>query len=580
MLKSLTTTLARLLLAALIAVLAWYGVYRLTTPQPHHVCIAGLMNIWGISRGIEKLSPKHYRFDSTGWWFAVGPSRNQEVLSTITWTVHHIKTGQLRELEWDDCLDPESWVPLDQGYRHTRRTVEGGIEIVDTSFVDGTSVVRRSFSKGTVADGRVFFSRDGKVAVTTHRFPLVKLLALGAAPGLNCAESMLWLTQNSSRTIPSISGSIEVIGFNDTEEVTEPLHEACLRLARFWDIDSGKLTRTFLLPAFTTSDSLLLSPDGKHLVRLETRVQNFSSPSPLGFHFYDVVSGNIKHTKSTTHDISVYRYGYINEVGVAAWDMSLLNGRATNTGSFLNPPDPLESHPFFTFPNCDHITKSHGLHSTYYELALPVRNADGVDVALIDHQNKVAIAKVEFDAQAVKVLSKPIEIPQGEKVALIPISVPGQVMVTWSPEVNNQEWYDFAAKWNIDLAKYLAKRMKVSAAIVDVQSGSVVWKSSIQLPEGFHELSFDSNISCRPLQSGNIPGFNTNWNRQAIVACYAVGNDLHLYRWELPLVSWSPAWSIGTGVLAFLVLLWVTRKRLPKYATTPTASCEPVCLAV
>lgn len=83
MLKLWATSIPRLLVAALIGLLAWFGVYRLTMPLPHHACIAGLLEFPQYCTFFNFPEPRLYRFDSTGWWFAVGPSRFVNTLSDM-----------------------------------------------------------------------------------------------------------------------------------------------------------------------------------------------------------------------------------------------------------------------------------------------------------------------------------------------------------------------------------------------------------------------------------------------------------------------------------------------------------------
>lgn len=153
----------------------WYGVHWLTTVRPDHFIVPNVLEIVPSFTGWQT---RYYRFDSTGWWLAVGPSAYGTQSPRDTWQVYHLKTGEVRTLTWKEYYQDGTWIPLDGGYRHTRPTKDGGVEVVDTHFADGTSTVLKRFERGQVQDNYVMFSRDGSRMVTKHRMPLLSLLAL------------------------------------------------------------------------------------------------------------------------------------------------------------------------------------------------------------------------------------------------------------------------------------------------------------------------------------------------------------------------------------------------------------------
>lgn len=584
-LKSLTTSLVRLLLAALIAVLAWYGVYRLTTPQPHHACIPRLIEDAPYPSFMPQVSPHHFRFDSTGWWFAVGPSRFNATSSSMSWLVHHLKTGEVRSFEWDDTLDTSSWVPLEAGYRHTRRDKEGGIEVVDTSFVDGSSIVRLKFAKGHLADERLIFSHDGSRAVTTHRVPLLKLLALGSSPGLNLGEAMAWTFENSVH--PSLNTKLPT-GFAGIGVPQEDPFVECIaspRLAHLWTLPEAKLKQTLLLPAFTDLNFLKLSPNGKWLVRLDAYPTMLamhghfrSNPSdtgartfqlqPRGVLVFDTDTGQSHHILSpTVKEQEGYYQCHLTDAGMHLVVASIHSSAAQAYGSYaVNQTNVNESCPLFLFPDCQQKNWQHGVLTGFgTDSTLPVRTMDGLDVAFTLTGKPFGVASVTAQGEDFTVLHPSVPISMDTRAHLYPVAVPEQVLVAYEPSRAYQKVIDwFKQNLNYDIEKYLPDQQNVSACIVDVHKQSVVWRGSLTIPQDYASKRAPWCYDQRSGLATSPPKITPTWDRKAIWACHTLGMDLHVYRWELPLVSWSPAWSIGAGVLAFLGMMWMTRKRRPR----------------
>lgn len=559
MLKSLTTTFVRLLLATLIAVLAWYGVYSLTTSQPHHARIPQLMESAPFPTPVPWVEPRQFRFDRTGWWFVVGPSRFNGETGPMTWQVHHLKTGEVSSFQWNDTLDPECWVPLEAGYRHTRNTKDGGIEVVDTSFVDGKSTVRLKFARGHLAEQRVFFSHDGSRAVTTHRMPLLKLFNLSLSPALACADEMI----------------MSVSKWHDQA------HDVCHREVRFWKLPDGTQERSFLLPAFTETNGLKLSPCGRWLMRLEPTFSqyhmytdlrylrnervSFVPIEPRGVVVCDGQTGTTKVlSPCTTHPSHGYYVGYINENGLVL--SRILAGANPKSGivSFGidgNVRDPSPAFPMYATPDFHQLTWWGIIGGSSTAQSLPVRTIDGVTVAL-SYQNKEQTVSAVTLTDPIQLSNTQVVIPTGNRPTLAPLSEPGQVLVTYEPYRAYQKWMDwFKEKLNYDIENYLPVQQVVTACIVDVHRQSIVWSGSLTVPHNPAANLIPYIYDQRANLAASPPQFTTTWDRTALWACYVADKDFHLYRWELPLVSWSPAWSIGAGVFAFLAMMWLTRKR-------------------
>lgn len=586
MLKWLTTTIARLLLATLIAVLAWYGVYRLTTPQPHHACIAGLLESPPYCTFMNLPEPKHYRFDSTGWWFAVGPSRMESGHEPKPWLVHHLRTGEVRGFQWDDTLDTSSWVPLEAGYRHTRRDKEGGIEVVDTSFVDGSSIVRLKFAKGHLAEERVLFNHDGSRMVTTHRVPLLKLLALGSSPGLNLGEAMVWRFENSVH--PSVNTKLPT-GFAGIGVPQEDPFVECAaspRLACIWTLPEGKLKQSLLLPAFTDLNFLQLSPHGKWLVRLDAyphilamRGHFQSNPSvtggrvfqplqPRGVLVFDTETGFSHHILSPTiKEQEGYFQCHLTDAGMHLAIARIQCQPPANVGGFVVDHTNInETCPLYLFPDCQQKNWQHGVLAGFgTDSTLPVRTVDGLDVGFARISNHFGVASVSAPGNDFTVLHPPVPISMDTRAHLYPIAIPGQVLIAYEPHRTYQkviDWFD--QKLNFDIEKYLPKQQSISACIVDVQQQSVVWNGLLTIPLDSASKQAPWSYDQRAYLANSPPKFTPTWDQKALWACHVVDFNLHIYRWELPLVSWLPAWSIGAGVLAFLGMMWVMRKRRPR----------------
>ncbi len=583
MLKSLTTSLVRLLLAALIAVLAWYGVYRLTTPQPHHACIPRLIEDAPYPSFMPQVAPHHFRFDSTGWWFAVGPSRFNSDSSSMSWRVHHLKTGEVRAFAWDDSLDPQCWVPLEAGYRHTRRDKDGGIEVVDTSFVDGSSIVRLKFAKGHLAEERVLFSHDGSRVVTTHRVPLLKLLALGSSPGLNLGEAMVWTFENSVH--PSLNTKLPTgfagIGVPQEDPFVE--YVASPRLAHIWTLPEAKLKQSLLLPAFTDLNCLKLSPHGKWLVRLDAyptilamRGHFQSEPSatgdrvfqplqPRGVLVFDTETGLSQHILSpTVKEQEGYYQCHLTDAGMHLVVASIHSSTAQAYGSYaVNQTNINESCPLFLFPDCQQKNWQHGVLAAFgTDSTLPVRTIDGLDVAFVRIGKPFGVASVSAPGDDFIVLHPPVPILMDTRAYLYPVAVPGQVLVAYEPSRAYQKVIDwFNQNLNYNIEKYLPDQQNISACIVDVHQQSVVWRGSLTIPRDLVSKQAPWSYDQRAYLTNSPPKFTTTWDQKALWACHTVDKDLHLYRWELPLVNWSPAWGIGVGFLAFLGVMWLTRRR-------------------
>lgn len=593
MLKLWTTSIVRILLAALMGMLAWYSVHRLTMPEPHHAYIAGLLEFPPYCTFFNFPEPKHYRFDSTGWWFAVGPSRFVDTPSDMSWQVHHLKTGEVRTLTWDDSLDPQCWVPIEAGYRHTRRDKNGGIEVVDTSFVDGTSIVRLKFAQGHLAEERVLFSHDGSRVVTTHRVPLLKLLALGSSPGLNLGEAMVWTFENTVH--PSLNAKLPT-GFAGIGVPKEDLFVECTaspRLAYIWTLPEGTLKHSLLLPAFTDLNFLQLSPSGKWLVRLDaypiilamhghfqsnpstTGVRTFQPLQPRGALVFDTDTGHSQHILSPTmkeHD--GYFQCHLTDAGMHLVVASIQSSTTMGIGSYVVDHTNInESCPLYLFPDCQQKNWQHGVLAGFgTDSTLPVRTVDGLDVAFARISKPFGVASVSAPGDDFRVLHPPVPISMDTGAHLYPVAVPGQVLVAYEPYRTYQKVIDwFKEKLNFDVEKYLPDQQNISASIVDVHQQSVVWRGSLTIPRDYVSKQAPWSYDQRSYLVNSPPKFTPTWDQKALWACHTADKDFHLYRWELPLVSWSPGWSIGAWVLVFVVMLWLLRKRSPKHITV--AAC-------
>lgn len=357
-------------------------------------------------------------------------------------------------------------------------------------------------------------------------------------------------------------------------------HDGCPRFVQLWNLPEGKREHSWLLPAFTTTNSLNLSPCGRWLVRTEPILWGYGPVEPKEAIVCNGQTGEMHHLPSPAKDgWRGYYQAHVTSAG-----MHLTYARQVASGSFSPPVVQLEIDvesglPIFAFPSLKQVAWRGSLAGSGTNSTIPMRTVDGMDVALVENGKNVEVARVDIHDGEVKVLSKPVSIEPGNGYHLMPLSQPGQVLVTWLPMPTNQFLYDLASKIHFNLQKYLPQSKTLSASIVDIHQSRIVWNGTLTVPAEHYNSNLSGygggNQTMHLLNSS--PQFTTTTDQQAVWACYAVGNDFHLFRWPLPLRSYSAWWSAVAGALTF-VLTWRWLKRRANLVLLPSSPPVPAAL--
>jgi hypothetical protein len=531
----------RWLIAITLAITMWYGVHWLTTVRPDHFIVPGVLVQVPNFNGWQT---RYYRFDSTGWWLAVGPPEYGTASPPDTWQVYHLKTGEVRTLTWKEYCQHHTWVPLVGGYRHTRPTRDGGVEVVDTRFADGTSTVLKRFERGQLEDNYLKFSRDGSRMVTIHRMPSLSLLTLGASPGLPLADVMAWVS-NGNRMFQINT---------DHYFLDIPANPV---LVRIWNLPSGEIERQELFPAFSSLGNLAFSPNGKWLVKFEqvstwgvagkTTVPKvlpwagYQPVQPRGITVLECDTGKTRTIMPPLENADErYWRGHVGNAGIHLYESH------TGRGHLLQEKNCVITLPELSSASCGSIFGN--------ETINPDRTTDGLDIGLIHRRTGYFVGRIEVKEQTFSPIEPLVPVPSHSSCHLLPLATPGQVLVTYQLERVSQSlinWCRYLV--NYDISRLLPNQSVASACIVDAHQNKVVWNGSIAIP----------NTS---QTQRSVHGITATADRKALQFEYFEGSTLHIYRWSLPLVSWSPLWSIVAGMATFVLMMRFTRKPPAKVA--------------
>jgi hypothetical protein len=502
------------------------------------------------------------KIDSTGRWIASCYGESQSD-GKMKWVVRDLHTAAVRELAWHDVIGKPS-VPIPGGLRHARQNESGNWEIVDTSFQDGTSLIRLALPLNTRLADYMLFNQDGTQAMTLHPFPcsLLRLLGNFQGPAWD-ALAVEHLAVEAKKRFYQVQ--------------IDPL------LARLWSVETGKPEHALLLPAFTNLNGLQWSPNGRWLLRPETGLQpncwlppapnpatplnlpSSASPSPIplqaalprGILAYDTSSGKVLSIPVSFEDPKEGAYFIFGSNAGLSYCPLMMYPQTDSGIPVLCPSPRLTSGvvvdgviPFHRLPDGHQLPWMNVFGSRSTSDIPPVQTVDGALVAVVQTQDSDAVASVTFSEQAIQIQSAPVELGAEDTIHLEPTRQPGIVLATWE----SKNWPYRALKWaawvGVDLDKRFPRDPAVCCALVDVHHGKILLQ---------RRASYQPNAE--------PPKYELTADGAALLLMQRNGRDLCVLRWELPWEGgwswWITAISVGVaGVFFILLRKWLSRQAI------------------